>query len=247
MTACDPRVGDQRRRPRPGTSTVPNSPRARRRARRPPRAQGAAGHVGGVLEDGAVAGRSDRRRGPHDLPERVVPGHDRQHHAERRERRRSSRRRRLSTASGARKAAPARRSSRSPGALLDFGFGLDDRLAHLAADDVGELVGGGAELARRPRFITCQRCSQPSLFLATGRSRRGRRPGRSRSAPGKKTLRRLEQLPVRRVDRLDHSAVPPPGPIRSSFSSWLALRSAHCSPRPAAIAALASLEPRSGT
>ena len=83
----DARVGDELARP---------SSRAPGACRRRPAAAGAledlldgqraAGHVGGVLEHGAVAGHQRRRGEAEDLPEGEVPGHDRQHHAERLER-----------------------------------------------------------------------------------------------------------------------------------------------------------------
>ena len=48
--------------------------------------QGTPRHVGGVFQDGRVAGHEPWCRETEDLPEGEVPGHDCQHHAERIER-----------------------------------------------------------------------------------------------------------------------------------------------------------------
>jgi hypothetical protein len=102
-----------------------------------------------VLEQEAVARRDDRSRRPHRLPQGEIPGHDREDDSER------------PLVDGNATTLPGVKLFRGeeaaavlgivlgrPGALLDLGFRLDDRLSHLTADRLCQLIVHRAELAR---------------------------------------------------------------------------------------------------
>ncbi len=102
-----------------------------------------------MLEQAHVA-RHQRRGGEaEDLPEGEVPGHHRQHRAERVEAHQALRGVGLDRLLGEEALGVLGVVVADPGALLDLGLGLDDRLAHLAGHQLGQLAlapaqqGGG--------------------------------------------------------------------------------------------------------
>ena len=133
---------------------------------------GAAAHVGRVLEEPCVPGRECRGGEPEDLPEREVPRHDRQDDAQR-----------LIAGPAA---GPGRRNGlvgqclwallgvvlADPGALLDLGQGLGDRLAHLRHHQVGQRLLALAQPGGR-----VQEHRATVLDVRAGPVRLGRRGG----------------------------------------------------------------------
>ena len=107
--------------------------------------QRAFGHIAGVLEDDAIARGQCRRGKAEELPERIIPRHHRQHHAQRIEHHRAF--------AGRRGDGFVSQENRRllgvviaiPGAFLDFAFGLDQRLAHFAHDHLGKARLAGAQ------------------------------------------------------------------------------------------------------
>ena len=83
------------------------------------------------LSTAAVAGHQRRRGEAEHLPEREVPGHDRQHDAQRLEGDVALGGVGLDVLVGQEARGVLGVEVAVPGALLDFGFGFDDRLAHL--------------------------------------------------------------------------------------------------------------------
>src|SRR5581483_3383959 len=95
------------------------------------------GYIGGVLQDGRVAGHERRSREAEYLPEGEVPGHDRQNDTERLEADVA-----LACIGGDGDTAQEALSLVGkvvavPGAFGNLGLGLDDRLAHLGGDQSG--------------------------------------------------------------------------------------------------------------
>ncbi len=162
--------------------------------------QGAAGGVRGVLEQCRVAGHERRSREPQHLPQREVPRHDGEHHADR---------------LVADPAAVGRGGHRLVGeevgrvlgvvvargrALLHLGAGLGQGLAHLAGDQQGELLDLGAQHLGRPAEdggpLGERPCGPPGLRVGRAVESRvdvGVREGGVLGQP----------LPRRRVDRDD--------------------------------------------
>ncbi|MBN9322189.1 MAG: hypothetical protein J0H24_09025 [Delftia acidovorans] len=98
-----------------------------------------------MFEDSPVASRQGRSGETKVLPERIVPRHDRQHHTERLEGHDA-----LGCAGDDRLVGKKARGMFGveiavPCALLDFGLGLGQRLAHLAHDHFGIAGLAGAQ------------------------------------------------------------------------------------------------------
>ena len=107
-------------------------------------------HVGRVLQQHHVAGRQRGQAGAERLPEGKVPGHHREDHAERLEADVALGRGALDRLVGQQPRGVVGEPVGRPGALLDLGLGLDDRLAHLRGQQrrVARLVR--PQDARRP-------------------------------------------------------------------------------------------------
>jgi len=88
-------------------------------------------HVRGVLQEHHVPGRERRQPGAERLPEREVPGHDREDHAQGLIPHVTLRRGALDRLVGQEAGGVVGDPGCSPGALFDLGLGLDDGLAHL--------------------------------------------------------------------------------------------------------------------
>ena len=164
-------------------------------------------HVRGVLEDAGVAGHQRRRGEAEHLPEGEVPRHDREHDAERIE---ADVARRASVSRGCVGEEALRVLGvvvAGPGALLDLGLGLDDRLAHLEghgdgvggqvfsqeARDLAHAVGPGRKRHRPPLDEGGVRARHDALEVL-GRGRR----------------ERLEGLAGSGIHRLDAHRILPP-------------------------------------
>ena len=126
----------------PPTSSAPNSPvRKARVAEEILDREGAAGHVRGVLQHARVPGHHRGRGEAEDLPEREVPRHHGEDHAERLERHVALRDASVASGSGDEEGVgvlgvvPA-----DPGALLRLGDPLRDGLSHLARHEEREGV-----------------------------------------------------------------------------------------------------------
>jgi len=110
----------------------------------------AARDVAGVLEHAGVARHQGRGREPEDLPIGEVPGHDRQYHAQRLVGDVAVRGGRRDVLVGQEPLGVLGIEVAGPGAFLDLGLGVADRLAHLAGGIeaetrlVGPQVGSGA-------------------------------------------------------------------------------------------------------
>jgi hypothetical protein len=103
--------------------------------------QGAARHVAGVLEDGAVARHQRRRRETEDLPEREVPGHDRQHDPDRLEGDEAPGGIRLHGLGREEGAGVVGVEVADPGALVDLRPTLAQGLAHLECHQIRVELG----------------------------------------------------------------------------------------------------------
>ena len=103
-----------------------------------------------MLEQRRVAGHEARREEPNDLPERVIPRHDREHDTERLERDDALTRVRLHSLIGEEARRVIGVEVAIPRALLDLGEGLGDRLAHLRRDQARVAILAVAKHARQP-------------------------------------------------------------------------------------------------
>ena len=157
-----------------------------------------AGDVRRVLEQRHVAGQQRGRGEADDLPEREVPRHHGEDHADRL----IGDDRGLVGVDAPRRAAPgpcSAKYSHARRALLDLERGLGQRLAHLARDQLAQLLGALAQhardraqqLARAPRPAAGARRRRPRAAVASAASIcSGACSGSSRPPPRSRDRRR---------------------------------------------------------
>jgi hypothetical protein len=102
-------------------------------------------NIVGVLQDSRVAGGECRRRETKELPERIIPRHDREYHAQGIEHDGTLRRIRLDELRGEKSWGRLGIELAVPGALVNFALRLRDRLPHLPRNQLRIGAATGAK------------------------------------------------------------------------------------------------------